>query len=158
MRNLLRSGGPLKPVKLLVILSCLALLVGSTACAKSFAAPPAAYLQQSPAIVSAQELVAAYTQNPAAAAAQYKDQRIYLTDLTVTLIARRGDAIRAPDNSIVAGTLRFVPRYTEYLNNVVEGTSIEVVGKVQGIAWGYLVVTDCWIHILGGAGIYSPGY
>ena len=147
-----------KLVRFLPLFFILVLLAGSTACSKAFAAPPAANLQQSPPIVNAQDLVSAYTQNPVEAAARYKDQRVYLTDLTVTLIARRGDAIRAPDNSVVAGLLRFTPRYTEYLNNVVEGTTIEVVGKVQGISWGYLVITDCWIHILGGAGNYFPGY
>lgn len=56
----------------------------------------------------------------------------------------------------MVGNIKYKPRYANDMDYIVEGTILEITGIVRGLQFGYVLVNDCWFHVISGGGV-TPG-
>jgi hypothetical protein len=122
-----------------------------------------------PVEVTIDKIFTEYMADEAAANGKYKGERILFSGVTVEEVGRIlnwGNNERWMYNShIRTGSIKFIPRYTLHLDNVIEGSVVDIVGECIGLTQSdynepLLLVSDCWIKIVGGEskGAFEEGY
>ena len=128
-------------------------------CALKPRAPPAALLfQAQPIAVNTSQISEEYASDPAAADERYTGRRVNFGQVAVEGISYRAHPLRMLEDFFRVDDVKFRPRYPSDLENLVEGTVVEVEGTVQGLQFGYVLVTDCWISIVSGGGKLPGAY
>ena len=103
------------------------------------------------------EIYQAYTDDEQAANAKYKGKRLLFSNVTVDLVRSYFLNARESDVCIVAGGVKFKPRYNTKVDSVFPDFEIEITGKCQGMIFGQIYITDCWFKVTkGDAGGVTP--
>jgi hypothetical protein len=142
------------------ILTILVSVVGLTGCASPVFAspPPLTFKLPPPKAATVDQLYKDYMTDPAAADAKYAGQRFYFAQVKAEAVSKELYPLRSPDPHLWVGPVQFKPRYGSDLWPVWDDTLVDIVGEVQGLMLGYIVVKDCWIRIVSGGGDRTVGY
>ena len=136
----------------LVIMTIAVLSLG--ACRQeSFAPPTASSIQTAPNEVTPMKLWQDYQADSAAASAKYEGKNFHFPRVKVDLMSYLGEGM---DNELYVqeGTdpkverVKFKTDRLADILNVREGYIVEIVGKPQGMQFGYLVVNMSWLRVI----------
>ncbi|RJO61621.1 MAG: hypothetical protein C4542_06025 [Dehalococcoidia bacterium] len=143
----------------LIVVVMMTSLVAVTGCfhTNTVYAPDLTFITPLP-LVNVSQMRGDYASDVKAADARYAGQQFYFGQLKVTEVSKALYPLRATEEYVLVGNVKFKPRYASDLWDIGEGTLIEVTGQVQGYLWNYIVVQDCLIRIVSGASTGTPGY
>ena len=120
--------------------------------------PYALNIDQAPVPMTVSQIESDFLADPEKAAAVYAGHTMYFKRVTVDIANRIGNAARSTEDSIVVSKIKFVPRYPADMEGITEGAVLDVIGRVQGYLWGYIVIIDCWINLTTVGGPPPPMY
>lgn len=138
------------------------ILVGVASCARTNSIFPFNEALLPPIKVTASQLYAEYEADEAAAYAKYKGVRVWFTRVTVeevsglqaTRTPTGGLFYRTPygafDIFVMADSIKFKPRYSGITFTISEGCKVDIVGEVQRLEDGILIVEDSLIELVEG--------
>jgi len=151
-----------KPGKILAIFTAAVLLTVSvvlTGCTKpAFSAPPATTLQQAPAEADALIIWQEFTSNEPAAMAKYQGKTLHFARVKVEKMPYLGEGMDL-EFYLQTGQVKFRTDVVQEIAFVREGYTVEIVGKVEGMQYGFLIIKMSWLSIVdppGGAGNVPP--
>ncbi len=145
--------------KFIVSLLVVMLVINLSGCAgASFVAPPRLVIRPPPIIVEIKSVYDEYISNTAAADAKYYGQRLQFTSLTVDKVLRTGGRAPSVNDNFMVGDFKFILRYPSDLDKMSEGVLVDVVGECRGMMFGYILIVDCWIKVIGGVVTPWLGY
>ncbi|RJO61375.1 MAG: hypothetical protein C4542_06355 [Dehalococcoidia bacterium] len=125
-------------------------------CADQSFIPPATFYATLSQQIDLYDLQMAYYEDAAAADTIYLGKRYYFglvrADQTTSIFAVRGS-----DDYVLVENVKFVPRASYDMKGIIQGTIFEVIGDVQGVQSGYIIVKNCWFRIQSGGATYSGG-
>jgi len=146
-----------KPAGLAAISSALVLLIVFSllpGCSKpAFSAPPATTLQQAPAEAVALTMWKEFTSNEAAALAKYEGKTLHFARVKVDKMSFLGEGM---DQELyvqegIDPNVEQVKFRTDLLSDIVnvrDGYIVEIVGSVQGMQFGYLIMRISWLKVI----------
>jgi len=126
-------------------------------------------VEELPLEVTIDQIYAEYMADEAAAEDKYKGERLLFYGITVEEVGSYID----PDEGlfmyntyIIVDSVKFFPKYTDYLDNVRDGFVVDIVGECRGLLWPInsmeplLSINDCWINTIEGEVIedWYPDY
>ena len=92
-----------------------------------------------------------YMTNKSAADHMYKGKRFLFSGVRVEEVESYSQNPRVIDNYIMYGSIKFRARYAEYLDGYKEGFVVDIVGEVQSLSFGdILIIKDCWFSVVEG--------
>ncbi len=104
-----------------------------------------------PEEVNIDRVYADYMANKSAADHMYKGKRFLFTGIRVEEVESYFLNPRAIENYIMYGSVKFRARYAEYLDGYKEGFVVDIVGEVQSLSFGdILIIKDCWFSVVEG--------
>ncbi len=113
-----------------------------------------------PMSVAIDQLYAEYMADEVAANAKYTGERLAFCAITVDEVhgfeftGLGGVLVDFEDEEIniyiLSDSVKFQPRYSGIILSIGEDNRVDIVGEVQGLIGGFLVVADCWIDIVSG--------
>jgi len=115
-------------------------------------------IRPSPIIVEMKPVYDEYISNTAAADAKYYGRRLQFTSLTVDKVLRTGGRAPSVNDNFMVGDFKFILRYPSDVEKMSEGTLVDVVGECRGMMFGYILIVDCWIKVIGGVVTPWMGY
>jgi len=121
----------------------------------SFAAPPAS----APALISQldiYQLQLDYSRDVAAADRVYLGKTFYFGAVRADYVSSIFD-VRGNENYVIVNNVKFRPRASGDMKGIIQGTTFDVFGDVQGVQSGYVVVNNCWFTIQSGGASYGGG-
>ncbi len=123
---------------------------------KTFTAPYTTYATMSQKL-GLYQLEMAYYTDAKAADASYAGKR-YDFGLIQADIANRGVFdVHESEDYVLSGNVKFKPRASADMKGIIQGTVIQVIGDVEGVISGYIVVDHCWFLVASGGGASSGG-
>ncbi len=122
---------------------------------KSFVPPFTFYATLSQQI-GLYQLEMAYYKDAAAADAMYSGKRYYFGLVRAEQTASIFD-VRGSEDYVLVDKVKFMPRASYDMRGIIQWTTFEVIGDIQGIQSGYIVVTNCWFRIQSGGATYASG-
>jgi len=131
----------------------LIIMLGNIACTPGtkFTAPPALELAPLPITVDMDKIWQEFETNPSAALQFYRGKRLYFKNVVPEFVSSYYLNARAFNNIYLAmGNFEFRPRYATDIDGILPGFSVDVVGECLGVISGKLIITDCWVKVLGG--------
>jgi len=143
--------------KFIVSLLVVMLVISLSGCAgTSLAAPRPLMIGPSPIIVEMKPVYDEYISNTAAADAKYYGRQLQFNSLTVDKVLRTGGRAPSANDNFMVGDFKFKLRYPSDLQNLTAGTIVDVVGECRGMMFGYILIVDCWIKVVGGVLVVTP--
>lgn len=137
-------------------------LASATGCSGSseFAAPEFVEQQDTVIVITPAQLYAEYTADEAAATAKYKGKRLSFIGVTAERVSNYLYDPRATEFYVIVDSVYFEPMYLDYIDSVLEGFVLDIVGEVRGLIFGTLYISGCWIEIVegDGSGFVAPLY
>jgi hypothetical protein len=97
-----------------------------------------------------------YYKNATAADTAYSGKRYYFGLVRADQVSSIFD-VRNSEDYILVDNVKFKPRATADMKGIIQGTVFEVIGDVQGIQSGYIVVNNCWFRIQSGGATFPSG-
>ena len=158
--NMKHATRPRNSIMVLVgVLALISLSVNTSGCARAvFMAPTPLQIEKAPQPMTVATIEKDYSVDSDAANALYAGQSFYFKQVKVDIANRIGNAARATEDSVIVGKIKFVPTFPSDMEGITEGAMIDVIGRVQGYLWGYVVITDCWISLTAIGGPPPPMY
>jgi hypothetical protein len=122
-----------------------------------------------PVEVTIDQIYTEYVTDEVTANEKYEGKRLLFSGIKVeevSSILNWGNNERFMYNShIRTGNVKFIPRYTLHLDNVMEGFVVDIVGECIGLTQPdyrepLLLISDCWINIVEGdlEATFEEGY
>jgi hypothetical protein len=147
----------LKPSLYALLTAIICVTVISAGCAeKTFTPPYTTYATMSQKL-GLYQLEMAYYKDATAADAAYSGKR-YDFGLIQADIANRGVFdVHESEDYVLAGNVKFKPRATADMKGIIQGTVVQVIGDVEGVISGYIVVDHCWFSVESGGAASSGG-
>ena len=141
-----------------VVCTLLLILIGvwPAACGGRLEAPAAPTINDAPIEISLADVVSAYERNSASADTIYKGKRLYFSSCTVEKVSRQTN--QNSEEFIIAGGVKFEPKYFGTLDNVTQDTIVDIIGDCSGMMFGAILFRDCWIKVVGGPTTIPSGY
>jgi hypothetical protein len=129
-----------------------------TGCQESvFTAPLASSIElPAPVYITPEALAADFFTDPEKANTEYKDKRFYFGMVQTDTVSKTSHPMRLYEDFVMVGNIKYKPRYANDMDYIVEGTILEITGIVRGLQFGYVLVNDCWFHVISGGGV-TPG-
>ena len=147
-----RYGLSLRFISLPILLVGVVALV--SACFGGYAAevPTMSELEDPPEEIDVETLYSYYITDEETAGSIYKGKRFLFTNITVEKIESVVlDPKHAGDTYIMYDSVKFRAQYPNDLDYYKEGFIVEVVGEVQGMQFGdILVIKNCWFKVVEG--------
>ncbi len=147
-----RYGLSLRFISLPILLVGVVALV--SACFGGYAAevPTMSELEDPPEEIDVETLYSYYITDEETAGSIYKGKRFLFTNITVEKIESVVlDPKHAGDTYIMYDSVKFRAQYPNDLDYYKEGFIVEVVGEVQGMQYGdILVIKNCWFKVIEG--------
>jgi hypothetical protein len=132
-------------------------LIALPGCAdKSFTPPCVLSLLPAPTNIIPESLATDYFNEPEKSSIEYSGRRFNFGALRVESVSKTTHPLRLLEDFILVGNIKFRPRYSSDMDHIIEGTVLEIIGTVQGLQYGYVLVTDCWFSVVSGEGV-TPG-
>jgi hypothetical protein len=137
-----------------LVLAILTTLCGATnlgSCTTESSIPPAVMTISPNYVVSINQLMADYTKDRAAADAVYAGRRYDFGQVRADWVNNSYFAgQKSSEDYILVEDVMFKPYNSADMKGIIQGTIFEVVGDVQGYQSGYIVVDNCWFHVISG--------
>ena len=61
------------------------------------------------------------------------------------------------EDYVLVEKVKFIARASYDIKGIIQGTVFEVIGDVQGMQSGYIIVKNCWFHIQSGGATFPSG-
>jgi len=139
---------------LISLVLCITAVLSS--CADQSFTPPATFYATLSQQIDLYDLQLAYYKDAAAANTMYLGKRYYFglvrAEQTTSIFGVRGS-----DDYVLVENVKFVPRASYDMKGIIQGTIFEVIGDVQGVQSGYIMVKNCWFRIQSGGSTYTGG-
>jgi hypothetical protein len=136
------------------IVLCITTILSSCA-DKTFVPPFTSYAPLSQQI-DRYQLQMAYYRDAAAADAIYSGKRYYFglvrAEQTTSIFGVRGS-----EDYVLVENVKFIARASYDIKGIIQGTVFEVIGDVQGMQSGYIIVKNCWFRIQSGGATFPSG-
>ena len=129
------------------------LLISLAACSgvNNSSIPTMGELEPPPDEISIDKIYSDYLEDRESADSTYQGRRFLFTNVKAEEIESNFLNPRAVDNYVMADSVKFRARYASYLDGYKEGFVVDVVGVVQGMQIGdILVIKDCWFSVVEG--------
>jgi hypothetical protein len=148
----------LKPrlAQTLALVSLLLALAGSGCAKQVFAAPPLATITPVHNLDLVQ-LENDYVRDQPAADRLYAGQRWFFGTLRADQVVNSYFAVNTNEDYVQAGIVFFKPRASADIKGIIQGTTFQVIGDVQGYGAGRIVVTNCWFQVVSGGRTSTGG-
>ena len=147
-----RCGLSLRFISLPILLVGIVALV--SACFGGYAAevPAVSKFEDPPEEIDVETLYSHYMTDEETADSIYKGKKFLFTDIAVEIIESVVlDPKHAGDTYIMYDSVKFRAQYPNDLDYYKEGFIVEVVGEVQGMQFGdILVIKNCWFKVVEG--------
>ena len=134
----------------------LIIVIGLAGCANSvFASPPPIKVTQ---LIQTDiyQLQLDYSRDIAAADAFYSGKRCYFGLVTAEQVTSIFDVRGSSEDYVLVNSIKFKPVASADIRSIIQGTVFEVIGDVQGVQSGYVIVKNCWIRIVSGGRANIP--
>lgn len=138
-------------------------LTGFTGCTgddveTTIIAPTFEGIGELPLEVTIEQVYAEYMADEVTADAKYKGEKLLFYGVTVEEVGIYVDVsegIFIHNTHIITGSVKFTPKYVEYLDNVREGFVVDIVGSCRGLIWPpsgepLLQIGECWVNTIEG--------
>lgn len=139
-----------------LISAVLCITVILSGCADRSFIPPATFYATLGQQIDIYDLQLAYYKDAAAADAMYLGKRYYFGLMRAEQVTSIF-GVRGSDDYVLVENVKFVPRASYDMKGIIQGTIFEVIGDIQGIQSGYIMVKNCWFRIQSGGATYSGG-
>jgi hypothetical protein len=133
---------------------CASVILSS--CADKSFTPPLTFYVTPSLQVDLYQLRLDYYNNAAAADTAYSGKRYYFGLVRADQVSSIFD-VRNSEDYILVDNVKFKPRATADMRGIIQGTVFEVIGDVQGMQSGCIVVNNCWFRIQSGGATFPSG-
>ena len=138
----------------IAVLLLVLVFVGASGCSKTAFSPPTASTVNNPPVDAvALQMWQDYQADPVAAAAKYEGKDLHFARVRVDQMSFLGEGAdqelyvqEGVDPKIER--VKFRTDYGSDIVNVREGYIVEIVGRAQGIQFGYVVVKISWLNVI----------
>jgi hypothetical protein len=124
-------------------------LAGGGCASQVFAAPPPATITPFHTLELVQ-LENDYVHDQAAADRLYLGQRWFFGLLRADQVVNSYFAVNTNEDYVQTGIVLFKPRASADIKGIIQGTTFQVAGDVQGYANGHISVINCWFQVVSG--------
>jgi hypothetical protein len=131
-------------------------LAGAGCASRVFAAPPPATITPVQTLDLVQ-LENDYVRDPGAADRLYAGQRWFFGLLRADQVVNSYFAVNTNEDYVQSGIVFFKPRASADIKGIIQGTTFQVSGDVQGYSAGRIVVTNCWFQVVSGGRTSTGG-
>jgi hypothetical protein len=139
---------------LISLVFCITAILSS--CADQSITPPFTFYATLSQQIDLYDLQMAYYKDAVAADTMYLGKRYYFglvrAEQTTSIFGVRGS-----EDYVLVENVKFVPSASYDMKGIIQGTIFEVIGDVQGVQSGYIMVKNCWFRIQSGGSIYTGG-
>ena len=134
----------------------LAIVLIMSGCANKVFASPSP-IEVSPIIqLDIYQLQLDYSRDAAAADAIYSGKRCYFGPVRAEQVTSIFDVRGSSEDYVLVNSIKFKPVASADIGGIIQGTVFEVIGDVQGVQSGYVIVKNCWIRIVSGGRANIP--
>jgi hypothetical protein len=128
----------------------------SSSCSDTRFSPPFTFYATLSQNIDIYDLQMAYYKDGVTADKMYLGKRYYFglvrAEQTTSIFA-----VKDSKDYVLVGNVKFIPRASYDMKGIIQGTVFEVVGDVDGVEAGYVMVRNCWFRIQSGGATYPSG-